>query len=454
MASKNKTVFLCDQCGYESPKWYGKCPTCGTWSSLKERKVSSPVSGASPERRIVANTKVTKLESISVADEERISSGIGEFDRVLGGGIVTGSLVLVGGDPGIGKSTLLLQSALKLSKGSAVLYVSGEESEKQIKMRADRLADKGGDMSLYCETDIDKVLEVAEETKPDIMIIDSIQTVYSEDISSVPGSISQVRECCMMLMKYAKQSGTAVFIVGHVTKEGTIAGPRILEHMVDCVLYFEGERHQSYRILRAVKNRFGSTNEIGVFEMEGDGLHQVENPSAAMLMGRPEEAPGSAVVCIVEGSRPILAEVQALVAPSGAGNPRRMGTGIDYNRMSMLIAVAEKRLGLKLQNMDVYINVAGGLKITEPAADLAIISAVISAYTGKPMPQDMAAIGEIGLTGEIRNVNQLDKRLAELGKMGFKRCVVPKGSKYKQKDGTEIKTAETLADLVAICFKK
>lgn len=452
MATKSKSVFLCDECGYESPKWYGKCPSCGAWSSLKERTVSNTVKGASPERRVVSNSKVTKLREVTVEHEERVSSGIGEFDRVLGGGIVTGSLVLVGGDPGIGKSTLLLQSAMKLSKDHSVLYVSGEESEKQIKMRADRLSDKTGDMSLYCETDIDKILETANEIKPDVMVIDSIQTVYSEEISSVPGSISQVRECCMMLMKYAKQSGTAVFIVGHVTKEGTIAGPRILEHMVDCVLYFEGERHQSYRILRAVKNRFGSTNEIGVFEMEGDGLHQVENPSAALLMGRPENTPGSAVVCTVEGSRPILAEVQALVAPTGGANPRRMGTGIDYNRMAMLLAVIEKRLGLSLQNCDVYINVAGGLKISEPAADLAVISAVISAYTGKPVPENLAAIGEIGLTGEIRNVNQLDKRISELEKMGFKKCIVPKGGKVKKTEA-EIKTAENLSDLVKYCFK-
>ncbi len=453
MATKSKSVFLCDECGYESPKWYGKCPSCGAWSSLRERTVSAPVKGASPERKVQRDSKVTKLSDVTVEHEERISSGIGELDRVLGGGIVTGSLVLVGGDPGIGKSTLLLQSAMKLSKDYTVLYVSGEESEKQIKMRADRLAHKPGDMSLYCETDIDKILESANEMKPDVMVIDSIQTVYSEEISSVPGSISQVRECCMMLMKYAKQSGTAVFIVGHVTKEGTIAGPRILEHMVDSVLYFEGEHHQSYRILRAVKNRFGSTNEIGVFEMEGDGLHEVENPSAALLMGRPENTPGSAVVCTATGSRPILAEVQALVAPSGNGNPRRMGTGIDYNRMAMLLAVIEKRLGLSLANSDVYINVAGGLKINEPAADLAVISAVISAYTGKPIPEYMAAIGEIGLTGEIRNVNQLDKRLAELEKMGYKKCIVPKGSKLKKTE-IEIKTAENLSDFVKYCFKK
>lgn len=452
MAAKTKNIFLCDECGYETPKWFGRCPSCGAWNSLKERKISAPNKGASPERKIQSASKVTKLSSVTALEEERISCGIGEFDRVLGGGIVTGSLVLVGGDPGIGKSTLLLQSAMKLSKSCTVFYVSGEESEKQIKMRADRLACKPGNMSLYCETDIDSILSAAEELKPDIMIIDSIQTVYCEEISSVPGSISQVRECCMMLMKYAKQSGTAVFIVGHVTKEGTIAGPRILEHMVDCVLYFEGERHQSYRILRAVKNRFGSTNEIGVFEMEGDGLHEVENPSAAMLMGRPENAPGSAVLCTVEGSRPILAEVQALVAPSGAGNPRRMGTGIDYNRMSMLLAVIEKRLGFSIQNMDVYINVAGGLKITEPAADLAVISAVISAYTGKPVPEETAAIGEIGLTGEIRNVNQIDKRIAELEKMGFKKCIVPKGSKIRKADA-EIKYAENLSDLVKYCFK-
>lgn len=454
MAAKSKTVFVCDECGYETAKWLGRCTSCGTWNSLKEMKIPSSVPGASPERKVTASTKVTKLSEVSSGDEERISSGICELDRVLGGGIVVGSLVLVGGDPGIGKSTLLLQTAQNLSSHSQVLYVSGEESERQIKMRADRLGSKKGNINLYCETDVDKILAAADSIKPDVMVIDSIQTIYSEEISSVPGSISQVRECCMMLMKYAKQSGTAVFIVGHVTKEGTIAGPRILEHMVDCVLYFEGERHQSYRILRAVKNRFGSTNEIGVFEMEGDGLHEVENPSSALIVGRPKDTPGSAVVCTVEGTRPILAEVQALVAPAGYGNPRRMATGIDYNRMAMLIAVMEKRIGINLQNMDVYINAAGGLRITEPAADLAIITAVVSAYTGNPLPDDMVAIGETGLTGEIRNVNQLDKRIAELAKMGFKHCVVPKGSKYKISSDIRVSTAENLADIMRICFKK
>ncbi len=449
----SKTIFLCDECGYETPKWYGKCPSCGTWSSLKERKISKEVKGASPERKLTSYSKPVSLSSVTSVDEERIKCNIAEFDRVLGGGIVKGSLVLVGGDPGIGKSTLLLQAGIKLSKKVNVLYVSGEESEKQIKMRADRLKGNGGEMSLYCETDVDKIIKTAEEFKPGVLIIDSIQTIYSEDISSVPGSISQVRECCMMLMKYAKQSGTSVFIVGHVTKEGTIAGPRILEHMVDCVLYFEGERHQNYRILRAVKNRFGSTNEIGVFEMESDGLHEVENPSMALLMGRPQDAPGSAVVCTMEGTRPILAEVQALVSYSGANNPRRMGTGIDHNRMAMLIAVMEKRLGLKLQDKDVYINVAGGLKITEPAADLAIIVAVVSAFTGKVIPGNMVAIGETGLTGEIRNVNHLDKRLAELKKMGFNNCIIPGGSKFKKTDDIKVFQAENLNDVMGICFK-
>ncbi len=451
--SKGKILYMCDECGYETPKWYGKCPSCGAWSSIKEHKIAPALKGASPERKVVSDSKPVNLNNIKSSAEERILCNISEFDRVLGGGIVVGSLVLVGGDPGIGKSTLLLQASLKLSGDKEVLYVSGEESEKQIKMRADRLLDKGKNMSLYCETDIDKIISVAEELKPDIMVIDSIQTIYSEDISSVPGSISQVRECCMMLMKYAKQSGTSIFVVGHVTKEGTIAGPRILEHMVDCVLYFEGERHQSYRILRAVKNRFGSTNEIGVFEMENDGLHEVENPSMAMLMGKPKDAPGSAVVCTMEGTRPILAEVQALVSHCGGGNPRRMGTGIDYNRMAMLIAVMEKRLGINLQDKDVYINVAGGLKITEPAADLSIISAVISAYTGKVIPPDMVAIGETGLTGEIRNVNHIDKRIAELNKMGFTKCIIPGGSKIKDNNECSLYKANNLGDIMKICFK-
>lgn len=452
MASKSKTVYLCDECGYESPKWLGRCTSCGAWNTLRERKISVSPLGSSPERKLTSTADVVRLSKVTAGSEERISCKIGELDRVLGGGLVVGSLVLVGGDPGIGKSTLLLQTAQKMSEEADILYVSGEESEKQIKMRADRLDGDKCDIDLYCETDIDKILAAAEKVKPDVMIIDSIQTVYSEDISSVPGSITQVRECCMMLMKYAKQSGTAVFIVGHVTKEGTIAGPRILEHMVDCVLYFEGERHHSYRVLRAVKNRFGSTNEIGVFEMEGDGLHEVENPSSALLMGRPKDAPGSAVVCTVEGSRPILAEVQALASPAGYGNPRRMGTGIDYNRMTMLLAIAEKRLGLNLQNLDIYINAAGGLKITEPAADLAIITAVYSAVSGKPIPGDMAAIGETGLTGEIRNVNQTDKRISELAKMGFKRCIVPGGSKLEKKNGAELLFADNLADVIRLCF--
>ncbi len=452
MASKSKTVYLCDECGYESPKWLGRCTSCGAWNSLKERKISVSPAGASPERKLAPDSKVVTLKSVTASNEERLLCGIGELDRVLGGGLVIGSLVLVGGDPGIGKSTLLLQTAGLMAENADILYISGEESEKQIKMRADRLGSGDKDIRLYCETNIDKILSAAENLKPHVMIIDSIQTVYSEEISSVPGSITQVRECCMMLMKYAKQSGTAVFIVGHVTKEGTIAGPRILEHMVDCVLYFEGERHQSYRILRAVKNRFGSTNEIGVFEMEGDGLHEVENPSTALLMGRPKDTPGSAVVCTVQGSRPILAEIQALTSPSGYGNPRRMGTGLDYNRTAMLLAVTEKRLGLNLQNMDIYINVAGGLKINEPATDLAVIMAVVSAYTGKPIPEDVAAIGETGLTGEIRSVNLIDKRVSELSKMGFKRCIVPGGCKVKAPDGTKLLYADNLSAAVRLCF--
>ncbi|MDP4118274.1 MAG: DNA repair protein RadA [Bacillota bacterium] len=454
MAAKSKTVFVCNECGYESAKWLGRCTSCGAWNTFTEHKITNQTKGISQERAMSALPKVSKLSEVSITEEQRISCKIGELDRVLGGGLVEGSLVLVGGDPGIGKSTLLLQTAQNLSGNVNVLYVSGEESEKQIKMRAQRLSANKNDINLYCETNVDKILNAAEEVKPRVMIVDSIQTIYSEDISSVPGSVSQVRECCMMLMRYAKQSGTAVFIVGHVTKEGTIAGPRILEHMVDCVLYFEGECHQSYRILRAVKNRFGSTDEIGVFEMESDGLHEVENPSMALLMGRPKDTPGSAVVCTIEGTRPILAEVQALVAPAGYGTPRRMGTGIDYNRMVMLIAVMEKRIGLNLQNMDVYINVAGGLKITEPAADLAIVTAVVSAYRGIPLPDDTVAIGETGLTGEIRSVSQIDKRLAELAKMGFKRCIVPKGKEIRKGEGIEVETAENLANVIKFYFGK
>lgn len=398
-----------------------------------------------------SKAEIKKLNEVELDTTQRMHTGSAELDRVLGGGLVQGSLVLVGGDPGIGKSTLLLQTAKDLTKQGAVLYVSGEEAAGQIKMRAQRLSIEPEELYLLCETDLDTVLEAAQNTKPAVLIIDSIQTVFTADLSSAPGSVGQVRECCMRLMKYAKTTGTSVFVVGHVTKEGAIAGPRVLEHMVDCVLYFEGERQQSYRMLRAVKNRFGSTNEIGVFEMKDCGLCEVPNPSLMMLSGRPEDTPGSAVVCSIEGTRPILAEVQALVSPSGFGNARRMASGIDYNRATMLLAVIEKRLGINMQNQDAYINIAGGLKIVETAVDLAVVLAVLSGVKNVALPYELAAIGEVGLTGEVRSISFAEKRIAELDKMGFQMCILPKANlQGLPKTKMELFGVANLADVIKI----
>lgn len=423
--AKNKTVFFCGECGYESVKWLGQCPSCKTWNSFTEAPVVKK--GGSSLKTGTAASLPTKIKDISLEADERIITGISELDRVLGGGIVKGSLVLVGGDPGIGKSTLLLQMCAELAeKNISVLYVSGEESERQIAIRSERLGGKFSDMLLFCETDIEKIEAAIEQGRPEVVIVDSIQTMYSSKADSAAGSISQVREVTSTLLRISKGLGVSIFIVGHVTKEGTVAGPRTLEHMVDTVLYFEGEDVASYRILRAVKNRFGSTNEVGVFDMEQTGLREVANPSEYMLKGMPENAPGSVVACTMEGSRPILVEVQALVCQTNFNFPKRTTAGADYNRVNILIAVLEKRLGLNLGNCDAYVNVAGGLKINEPALDLAIVAALISSYRNRESKGKIIAFGEVGLTGEVRGVNLARLRLEEIAKFGENLIIIPK----------------------------
>ena len=425
MAAKQKTVYVCSECGNETPNWAGKCPSCGAWNTLSEMKLerASGARGASYARG-EATQKPKRLEELDITEEIRFSTGISEFDRVLGGGAVLGSLVLVVGAPGIGKSTLLLQMCAVTAKTRRVLYVTGEESERQLKLRADRLGVSGGEIYVLAETDLDQILSAVDALKPDVVILDSIQTISDAAIASAPGSITQVRECTMRIMRLTKEKSITVFVVGHINKEGSIAGPKVLEHMVDCVLYFEGERSTSFRILRAVKNRFGSTNEIGVFEMDDRGLACVENPSELLLSGRPENCPGTCVACVIEGTRPILAEVQALVTPS-AYNAARRSNGVDYNRAAMLLAVLEKRGGLSVSGCDAYINVIGGLTLEEPAADLATALAVASSYLDRTLGTDLAAIGEIGLSGEIRSVSLLNQRLTEISRLGFRRCVVP-----------------------------
>ncbi|WP_455055946.1 DNA repair protein RadA [Merdimonas faecis] len=431
MAKGKKTVFFCHNCGHEESKWLGQCPACKEWNTFVEEKVTvsrgstSAASEAGKERV----SKVVTLSSVSVEEDERIRTGIAELDRVLGGGIVQGSLVLVGGDPGIGKSTLLLQVCQRLSDaGKNVLYISGEESGKQIKLRANRMGTFSEHLYLLCETNLELIRQTIERQKPDMVVIDSIQTMYNEEVSSAPGSVSQVRESTNILMQLAKGMNISIFIVGHVTKEGTVAGPRVLEHMVDTVLYFEGDRHASYRILRGVKNRFGSTNEIGVFEMRKEGLVEVENPSEFMLSGRPEHASGSVVACAMEGTRPILMEIQALVCLSNFGMPRRTAAGLDYNRVNLLMAVLEKRAGLPLSNYDAYVNIAGGIRMNEPAADLGIVMAIASSYKNRPVPEDAIVFGEVGLSGEVRAVTMPEQRVAEARKLGFKTCIIPEVS--------------------------
>ncbi|MEK4563199.1 DNA repair protein RadA [Alkalihalobacillus sp. FSL R5-0424] len=425
--AKKKTKFVCQDCGYESAKWMGKCPGCQEWNTMVEEMEA--VTKQSSRSYVTSSTTTTKPQPLSqvVGDREpRIDTTIQELNRVLGGGIVPGSLVLVGGDPGIGKSTLLLQLSAKLAeKKEKVLYISGEESVKQTKLRADRLGMIAPELFVLAETDLQFIQHAIEEVEPSLVIIDSIQTVYQDDITSAPGSVAQVRECTAAFMKIAKTKGIAIFIVGHVTKQGSIAGPKLLEHMVDSVLYFEGERHHTYRILRAVKNRFGSTNEMGIFEMKEAGLEEVLNPSEIFLEERSQGAAGSVVVASMEGTRPVLVELQALISPAGYGNPRRMATGIDHNRVSLLMAVLEKRVGLLLQTQDAYLKVAGGVKLDEPAIDLAIALSIASSFKDQPTQSMDAAIGEVGLTGEIRRVSRIDQRVNEAAKLGFKRVIIP-----------------------------
>lgn len=426
------TVFFCQDCGYESSKWMGQCPGCKQWNTFVEETVSASQKRAGAGTGMVpagggTAAKAVPLNEIALKDEEKILTHIGELDRVLGGGIVPGSLTLVGGDPGIGKSTLLLQMCRMLSdENRKVLYISGEESLKQIKLRAMRLGDFSESLLLLCETNLDSITESIRREKPEIVVIDSIQTVYREEVSAAPGSVSQVREATGIFLRIAKGLGISVFIVGHVTKEGTVAGPRVLEHMVDTVLYFEGDRYAAYRLLRGVKNRFGSTNEIGVFEMRGEGLVEVQNPSEYMLSGRPEGASGSIVSCSMEGTRPILVEIQSLVCHSSLGIPRRQANGTDYNRVNLLMAVLEKRVGIQLSDCDAYVNIAGGMKITEPAIDLGIAMAIVSSFKNRAIADSVIAFGEVGLSGEVRAVSQVKQRVAEARKLGFSICVVPK----------------------------
>lgn len=424
MAKAKKSIFFCQNCGHEESKWLGQCPVCRQWNTFVEEKVTTAKAGG--QMKSLKEAEVVALSSVRTDIEERVRTGIGELDRVLGGGIVPGSLVLVGGDPGIGKSTLLLQVCQRLTeREQKLLYISGEESLKQIKLRADRMGTFTDNLLLLCETNIETIRGVIEREDPSLVVIDSIQTMYSEEVASAPGSVSQVREATNIFMQIAKGMGISIFIVGHVTKEGTVAGPRVLEHMVDTVLYFEGDRHASYRILRGVKNRFGSTNEIGVFEMRQDGLREVENPSEFMLNGRPENASGSVVACSMEGTRPILLEIQALVCRSNFGMPRRTAAGTDYNRVNLLMAVLEKRLGLPLSNYDAYVNIAGGIRINEPAVDLGIVLALVSSYKNRPVSEDVLVFGEVGLSGEVRAVNMPEQRVSEAKKLGFQTCILP-----------------------------
>lgn len=426
--AKSTMVYFCKECGYETSKWLGQCPGCGQWNSMVEeparKKVVAKVSNVKEGK-----SKVSPITDISLEAEEKLSTGLGELDRVLGGGIVKGSLILVGGDPGIGKSTLLLQVCKNISeRDNKVLYISGEESLKQIKIRANRMGEFSSNLLLLCETSLDNIEVTIKRENPKVVVIDSIQTMYKEDVAAAPGSVSQVRESTNILMQIAKNFGISIFVVGHVTKEGVVAGPRVLEHMVDTVLYFEGDRHAAYRILRGVKNRFGSTNEIGVFEMTKDGLAEVQNPSEFMLSGRPEESSGSVVACSIEGTRPMLVEIQALVCKTNFGMPRRTAAGTDFNRVNLLMAVLEKRLGYNLSQCDAYVNIAGGIKINEPALDLAIVMAIMSSYKDRAISNNTICFGEVGLSGEVRAVNMAEQRVLEAKKLGFEVCILPKVS--------------------------
>lgn len=455
MAKAKKTVFFCQECGYESPKWMGQCPGCKSWNTFVEETVST----SQTKHQEAAGRKKAEpvaLSEISLDEEDRIHTGIKELDRVLGGGIVQGSMTLVGGDPGIGKSTLLLQVCRNLADQVSVLYISGEESLKQIKLRAQRIGAFGDRLRLLCETNLDTIRQVIEKEKPTVVVIDSIQTMYNEEVSSAPGSVSQVRESTGVLLQIAKGLGVSVFIVGHVTKDGNVAGPRVLEHMVDTVLYFEGDRHASYRILRGVKNRFGSTNEIGVFEMREEGLVEVENPSEFMLAGRPEGASGSVVACSMEGTRPILIEIQALVCASNFGMPRRTAAGTDYNRVNLLMAVLEKRLGLHLSASDAYVNIAGGIRLNEPAVDLGILLAVVSSYKDIVIDDKVLVFGEVGLSGEVRAVSMAEQRVQEAKKLGFTTVILPAACMKSVGQETEITLipVENIRDAVRFLEQK
>lgn len=432
MAKASKTMFFCKECGYESAKWLGQCPSCKEVGTFVEEPVASKLNSV---KRNHSNSVPTAINNVAANDEERVTTGFSELDRVLGGGVVPGGLVLVGGDPGIGKSTLLLQVCRNMSNGGKkILYISGEESLKQIKLRANRMGEFTDNLLLLAETSLDAIEEVILQVKPDVVVIDSIQTIYREDISSAPGSVSQVRESTNSLMKLAKGNTIPIFIVGHVTKEGVVAGPRVLEHMVDTVLYFEGDRNAAYRIIRGVKNRFGSTNEIGVFEMRNEGLKQVLNPSEFMLEGRPTDASGSVVACLIEGTRPILVEIQALISHTNFGMPRRTAVGTDYNRVNLLMAVIEKRIGVQMGDYDAYVNIAGGMKINEPGLDLALVMALLSSFKNCVIDASTIVFGEVGLAGEIRAVSQAEKRVLEAKKLGFKKCILPKVSAKSLKD--------------------
>ena len=455
--AKTKTAYVCTECGYDSPKWYGKCPSCGSWNTMAEETIREEKRGSHGVNILApgAGNRPVRLKDISGTEDVRFSTGIGELDRVLGGGMVKGSLVLVSGAPGIGKSTLLLQACRSLCENDCVLYVTGEESLSQIKMRADRLNIDGDNLLICAETQIDQVLLSASQFKPSVMIVDSIQTMLNTELQSAPGSITQVRECTMQLLQFAKTSGTSVILVGHVNKDGGIAGPKVLEHMVDAVLNFEGDRHASYRLLRAAKNRFGSTNEIGMFEMTHCGLEEVRNPSAALLSGRPENANGSCVVATLEGTRPILAEIQGLVTKSAYGSARRTAAGIDYNRAVLLLAILEKRAGMLLGAYDTYINVVGGMDLDEPAVDLAILLSIASSYLERSIPQDLAAFGEVGLSGEVRAVTGAAQRIAELQRLGFHTCILPEDnlSGLRGVQGIRLIPVKDVQNAIRQCFE-
>ncbi len=457
--AKAKSIFYCTECGNETAKWAGKCPACGAWNTVVEQEhpvklghSHASVRSGSPFYAV----KAISLPEITAEEETRFSTGMGELDRVLGGGAVKGSLVLVGGAPGIGKSTLMLQICQSLCAFSKVLYVSGEESVSQLKLRAQRLGVRSERLFVLSESNLGDVLQSVEQEKPDILIVDSIQTLYQAELDSTPGSIGQVKNATMTLMQLAKGQNITVFVIGHINKEGSIAGPKVLEHMVDCVLYFEGDQHMSYRILRAAKNRFGATNEIGVFEMMADGLAEVENPSQMLLAGRPDNTPGTCVTCVMEGVRPVLAEVQALLAPSAYGTSRRSSNGFDYNRAAMLLAVLEKRGGLQVSQCDAYLNIIGGLTLDEPAADLSAVLAMASSYLDTAIPNDVVAIGEVGLTGELRTVNHLEQRLAEVHRLGFQRCVIPKcrGNQQPMVEGLTILEAGNIGEAIRAVMGK